>query len=151
MVRPNTWQQRDVTAVPDCAGIDHADLSVDGRTVVFTAEFSGRAAVADIVSHGLLRTIDMPHRNTHMGPQDIKIAPDGSAYYIADSDEVGVWVLDGAATKMVRFIRTGKGAHGLYLSRDARMLYVATGWKAASACSSLHGSSSDKMENRKRR
>ena len=45
-------------------------------------------------------------------------------FYIADSQENGVWVLDGAATHVVREIPTGAGAHGLYLSRDARSLYV---------------------------
>ena len=121
---PNTWQQKDETAVPDCAGVDHADFSPDGRTAVFTCEFAGRVAVVDIASHKLLRMIDMPQRHTVMGPQDIKLAPDGSAYYIADSDANGLWVLDGAATKVLRFIPTGRGAHGLYLSRDAKQLYV---------------------------
>jgi len=121
---PRTWQVHDETAAPDCAGIDHADFSPDGRTAVFTCEFAGRVAVVDVESHKLLRMIDMPHRNMRMGPQDIKLAPDGSVYYIADSDANGVWVLDGAATKVLRFIPTGKGAHGLYLSRDAKQLYV---------------------------
>jgi YVTN family beta-propeller protein len=121
---PHTWQQRDSTSVPDCAGIDHADFSPDGRTAVFTCEFAGRVAVIDIASHKLLRMIDMPQRHTVMGPQDIKLAPDGSVYYIADSDANGLWVLDGAATKVLRFIPTGGGAHGLYLSRDAKQLYV---------------------------
>jgi DNA-binding beta-propeller fold protein YncE len=80
--------------------------------------------VIDIPTHKVLRTIDMTVRHTHMGPQDIKLAPDGSVYYIADSDAGGLWVIDGAATKVLRFIPTGKGAHGLYLSRDAKQLYV---------------------------
>lgn len=121
---PHTWQVHDETAAPDCAGIDHADFSADGRTAVFTCEFAGRVAVVDVVTHKLLRMIDMPHRNVRMGPQDIKLAPDGSVYYIADSDANGLWVLDGAATRVLRFIPTGKGAHGLYLSRDAKQLYV---------------------------
>jgi len=121
---PKTWQVHDETATPECTGIDHADFSVDGRTAVFTCEFAGRVAVIDVPSHKLLRMIDMPHRNVHMGPQDIKLAPDGSVYYIADSDANGVWVLDGAATHVLRFVATGKGAHGLYLSRDAKRLYV---------------------------
>lgn len=121
---PHTWQKHDETAVPDCAGIDHADFSPDGKTAVFTCEFAGRVAVIDIASHHLLRVIDMPQRHTVMGPQDIKLAPDGSVYYIADSDANGLWVLDGAATKVLRFIPTGGGAHGIYLSRDATQLYV---------------------------
>jgi DNA-binding beta-propeller fold protein YncE len=121
---PKTWQVHDETATPDCAGIDHADFSADGRTAVFTCEFAGRAAVVDVVSHQLLRMIDMPRRNVHMGPQDIKLAPDGGAWYIADSDAGGLWVLDAPATRVLRFIPTGRGAHGLYLSRDATRLYV---------------------------
>ncbi len=121
---PHTWQQKDETPTPDCAGIDHADFSPDGRTAVFTCEFAGSVAVVDIPSHKVQRTIDMPRKDMHMGPQDIKLAPDGSAYYVADSDANGVWVLDGAATKVERFIPTGMGAHGLYLDRDGKRLFV---------------------------
>ncbi|WP_345611771.1 YncE family protein, partial [Pseudonocardia adelaidensis] len=93
---PRTWAEQGELPVPDCAGIDHADFTPDGRTAVFTCEFAGRVAVVDIVGRTLLRMIDMPHRNTHMGPQDIKLAPDGSVFYIADADQNGLWVLDGA-------------------------------------------------------
>ena len=121
---PHTWAVQGELQIPTCMGIDHADFTPDGRTAVFTCEFAGRVAVVDIEHRAVLRTIDMPHRNTTMGPQDIKLAPDGSVFYIADSDQNGVWVLDGAATKVLREIPTGGGAHGLYLSRDATRLYV---------------------------
>lgn len=121
---PVTWQIHDTTSVPDCAGIDHAEFSVDGRIAVFTCEFAGRVVVVDVTTHAVLRSVEMPIRNTMMGPQDIKLAPDGSVYYIADSDSNGIWVLDGTATQVLRHIPTGSGAHGLYLSRDATKLYV---------------------------
>lgn len=121
---PHTWAEQGELATPDCAGIDHADFTPDGRTAVFTCEFAGRVAVVDVAHRTLLRMIDMPHRNTDTGPQDIKLAPDGSVFYIADSDQNGVWVLDGAATKVLREIPTGHGPHGLYLSRDATRLFV---------------------------
>ncbi len=121
---PVTWKVHDITAIPKCDGVDHADFSVDGRTAVFTCEFAGQVAVVDVASHKVLRFVRMPVMNMMMGPQDIKIAPDGSVYYIADSDSNGVWVLNGAATKVLRHIATGRGAHGLYLSRDAKQLYV---------------------------
>lgn len=121
---PHTWTQRDITPAPTCAGINHADFSADGRTVVFSCEFAGAIAVVDVASHQLLRVIPMPVGHTHMGPQDIKLAPDGSAYYVADCDAGGIWVLDGAATTVRRFVPTGRCAHGIYPSRDAKRLFV---------------------------
>jgi DNA-binding beta-propeller fold protein YncE len=121
---PHTWAEQGRLPVPQCAGVDHMDYTADGRTAVFTCEFAGRVAVVDMVARKLRRVIDMPTRNTHMGPQDIKLAPDGSRFFVADSDQNGLWVLDGAATHVIGEIPTGRGAHGLYLSRDATELYV---------------------------
>jgi YVTN family beta-propeller protein len=121
---PHTWVEQGRLSIPECAGIDHADFTPDGRTAVFSCEFAGRAAVVDVPTRTVLRIIDMPTRNTHMGPQDVKLAPDGSRFYIADSDQGGLWVLDGAATQVIGEIPTAPGAHGLYLSRDASQLYV---------------------------
>lgn len=121
---PHTWKIKDERQIPQCAGIDHAAFSVDGRTAVFTCEFAGRVAVVDVASHRVRRIVDMPVQHTMMGPQDITLAPDGSVYYIADSQANGVWVLNAQATKVVRFIPTGMGAHGLYFSRDDRRLFV---------------------------
>ena len=119
-----SWVQRDITPTPTCAGIDHADFSADGRTAVFSCEFAGAIAVVDVASHQLLRVMPMPVRHTHMGPQDVKLAPDGLAYYVADCDAGGLWMLDNAATMVQRFVPTGRCAHGLYLSRDAKRLFV---------------------------
>jgi len=121
---PHTWQVQGELPTPQCAGIDHADYTPDGRTALFTCEFDGRVAIVDLVNRTVLRTIDMPVRHMRMGPQDIKMAPDGSVFYVADSQEGGVWVIDGAGTKVLREIPTGAGAHGLYLSRDAERLFV---------------------------
>ncbi|MBO0847973.1 MAG: YncE family protein, partial [Pseudonocardia sp.] len=101
---PQTWKVQGVTLTPNCAGIDHADFTPNGRIALFSCEFDGRAAVIDVAGRRLLRTIDMPRRNRHMGPQDVKLAPDGSVFYVADSDQNGVWVVDGAATKVIREI-----------------------------------------------
>jgi hypothetical protein len=46
---PQTWAVQDTLQTPDCAGIDPADFTADGRTAVFTCEFAGRVAVVDVV------------------------------------------------------------------------------------------------------
>ena len=121
---PRTWAEVGRLPVTDCAGVDHMDYTADGRTAVLTCEFAGRVAVVDVASRTLRRMIDMPVRNTHMGPQDIKLAPDGSRFFVADADQGSLWVLDGAATRVIGEIPTGAGTHGIYLSRDASRLYV---------------------------
>jgi DNA-binding beta-propeller fold protein YncE len=57
-------------------------------------------------------------------PQDVKLSPDGTTFYVADMHAGGVWLLDAASLRVVGFIKTGAGAHGLYASRDATDLYV---------------------------
>ncbi len=121
---PTTWQEVSRLNLPDCQGVDHGDFTPDGRTAVFSCEFDGRVAVVDIENRSLIRMIDMPTRNTNMGPQDLRIAPDGSKFYIADSDSDGVWVLDKDLQTVTTHIPTGDGAHGLYFSRDGSKLYV---------------------------
>jgi YVTN family beta-propeller protein len=121
---PHTWAEQGRLPVPDCGGVDHMDYTADGRLAVFTCEFAGRVAVVDIAQRKLVRTVDMPVRHTHMGPQDIKLSPDGQRFYVADSDQGSLWVLDGQATKVIGEIHTGRGTHGIYVSRDAKDLYV---------------------------
>jgi DNA-binding beta-propeller fold protein YncE len=54
----------------------------------------------------------------------VKLSPDGKVFYVADMNANGVWEIDGAAMRVIGFIHTGTGAHGLYASRDAKVLYV---------------------------
>jgi DNA-binding beta-propeller fold protein YncE len=58
-------------------------------------------------------------------PQDVKLAPDGGVWYVADLALGGVWVIDATRPRVLGFVHTGYGAHGLYASRDSRHLYVA--------------------------
>jgi DNA-binding beta-propeller fold protein YncE len=45
-------------------------------------------------------------------------------FFVADCDGDGLWVIDGTATRVLRFIPTGDGAHGLYFDREAKRLFV---------------------------
>ena len=58
-------------------------------------------------------------------PQDVRFSPDGKTLYVADMMADGVHVVDPESFKQFAFIPTGVGAHGLYPSRDGKLLYVA--------------------------
>ena len=57
-------------------------------------------------------------------PQDVKLSPDGRAFFVADMTAGGIWMIDARRSASAGFIRTGAGAHGLYPSRDAKRSYV---------------------------
>jgi YVTN family beta-propeller protein len=58
-------------------------------------------------------------------PQDVRFSPDGKTLYVADMMADGVHLVDAETFKQFAFVHTGVGAHGLYPSRDGRLLYVA--------------------------
>jgi YVTN family beta-propeller protein len=120
---PHTWQKVDSIPTPTCAGIDHLDFTADGRTILASCEFASRLAVVDVATRKLLRTIDLKQVSNGM-PQDVKLSPDGSVFYVADMMANGVHVIDGAATKVIGFIPTGKQAHGLYIDRTSTRMFV---------------------------
>ena len=65
----------------------------------------------------------------HLSPRDIRSSPDGSGFFVADMKADGVHVIDPVSYRRVGFIHTGKATHGLYPSRDGRLLYVTNrGW-----------------------
>jgi YVTN family beta-propeller protein len=117
---PVTMKVVDSVPVP-CRGIDHMDFSPDGRFLIASCEFSGDVVKVDVTTHKVLGKLNL--KPTAM-PQDVRIAPDGSVFYVADMMSNGVWVVDGNALKVVEFMPTGKGTHGLYFSRDAKTLYI---------------------------
>lgn len=131
---PHTMELKSTLATPQCAGVNHADFSIDGRYAIFTCEFSGGGiAKIDMVNRKVLGYLKlqkpgmpaMPAGSRMAGmPQDVRISPDGKLFYIADMEADGVYIVDGDAFKQVDFIPTGKGAHGLYPSRDGSRLYV---------------------------
>jgi len=119
---PQSMKLQYYIQAPKCAGINHADFAIDGRFVIFTCEFSGGLAKIDLVERKVLAYLKLSRGGM---PQDIRVSPDGSHFYVADMHADGVFVIDGAAFREIGFINTGKGTHGLYPSRDGRKLYVA--------------------------
>ena len=132
---PHTFKIKK-TLKTKCAGVNHADWTADGNTFVATCEFSGTIIEVDtnkmkvINSQFIPDTYTIHSKNTHNGlpnmgpqPQDIKLSPDGKTYYIADMMSDGIWKMPAPWGKLT-FIHTGIGAHGLYVTRDAKDLVI---------------------------
>ncbi|HEY8092572.1 MAG TPA: hypothetical protein VID93_02285 [Acidimicrobiales bacterium] len=147
---PTTMALRRSVPVP-CRGINHADFSADLTSILISCEFTGQLLVLDADVTAIRSVIDLNHLSTPgatspadsmsmpgaMGgpagwlqpgassmPQDVRLAPDGTHFLVADMLRNGVWVINAATMAVDRFVPTGKGAHGIYPSRDAGSVYV---------------------------
>jgi YVTN family beta-propeller protein len=118
---PHTFRLQHALHVPGCAGVDHLDFSLDGRFLVASCEFSGRLIEVNVQRRRVIASLTL---EPGAMPQDVKLAPDGSVFFVADLTAGGVHVIDAARFREIAFLRTGAGAHGLYPSRDGRSLYV---------------------------
>ncbi|MEU6894949.1 hypothetical protein ABZ934_24765 [Streptomyces sp. NPDC046557] len=105
-----------------CHGVNHADFSMDGRYFIVSCEFSGELLKVDTEKMEVIGQQKLPFRGAM--PQDVKISPDGKKFYVADMMAHGLWVLDGDTFAKPSFLPTGKGAHGLYISRDSCGMYI---------------------------
>jgi YVTN family beta-propeller protein len=139
---PHTMELQSSLAVPTCAGMNHADYNADGAYALFTCEYGGKLVKVDIAHRKVLGTLDLAHAAvpgtpevmamrmpdgelTTSMPQDVRAAPDGRHFFVADMMRGGVFVVDGDTFTAQRFIATGVGAHGLTPSRDGKVVYVA--------------------------
>jgi len=112
-----------VESVPvPCRGVDHMDFAADGRYLVASCEFSAQLIKLDVATRKVVGQLKLS--NAKGMPQDVRLSPDGKVFYVADMMSDGVFEIDGDAMKEIGFIPTGKGAHGLYFSRDSKQLYV---------------------------
>ncbi|MET7618555.1 beta-propeller fold lactonase family protein [Streptomyces sp. NPDC005408] len=118
---PHTMRKIKTTPV-SCFGVNHADFSADGRYFVVSCEFSGELLKVDTEKMEVIGQQKLPFRGAM--PQDVKLSPDGKTFYIADMMAHGVWVLDGEKFTTPALLPTGKGAHGVYVSRDSKVMYV---------------------------
>ena len=116
----HTFKLHHALQVP-CSGADHMDFSADGSYAIVSCEFSGQLLKVDIASERVVGVLTL---RRGAAPQDVKVSPDGAVFYVADLSAGGVWLVDGDTFRVLRFMPTGAGAHGLYPSRDARDLYV---------------------------
>ena len=142
---PKTLALQYSIEVPNCAGINHGDFSMDGRYAIFTCEFAGTVSKIDLVNKSLIGYLKLALPKTRFKdsvtspnpleteictvsrgmPQDIRISPNGKLFYIADMATDGIHIIDGASFKEIDFVATGVAPHGLYPSRDGKFLFIA--------------------------
>jgi DNA-binding beta-propeller fold protein YncE len=107
------------------------EFTADDRFALATCEFSGQLVKVDLAARAVVGalTLDPDGLGSAAMPQDIRSAPDGRVFYVADMKANGVFLVDPVAFRRVGFIATGKGTHGIYPSRDGRLLYITNrGW-----------------------
>jgi len=119
---PRTMRLEHSLYIPQCRGIDHADFSPGGRYMFASCEFSGRMVEVDLRTQRVIRTLVLGNGLT--SPQDVKLSPDGRVLYTADQQNGGLWEINPSSFRVIGFLHTGAGAHGLYPSRNARFMYV---------------------------
>ncbi len=119
---PHTMALQGYIATPRCSGINHADFAPDGSYAIFTCEYGNALAKIDLVHHTLAGILPLSRGGM---PQDIRVSPDGSVFFVADLLKDGLVLVSGNSFQEIGFIKTGVGAHGLYPSRDGTKLYVA--------------------------
>jgi DNA-binding beta-propeller fold protein YncE len=118
---PQSMALQGYIATPRCAGVNHADFAADGSYAIFTCEYDNALAKIDLVHHTLAGMLPLSRGGM---PQDIRVSPDGSVFFVADLLKDGVVLVAGDSFKEIGFFHTGVGAHGLYPSRDGKKLYV---------------------------
>jgi YVTN family beta-propeller protein len=145
----------------NCKGVDHVEFTSDNRFAIATCEFSGQLVKIDLATRAVVGYLDLapgvinsiktkvarlikgrrdPSMSASM-PQDIRSSPDGAVFYVADMKKGGVFLIDPAALKILGFIKTGPGTHGLYPSRDGSRLYITNrGWSSLRGGPHAHGS-----------
>jgi YVTN family beta-propeller protein len=143
---PHTMKLQRSLHVP-CRGVNHADFTADLRTFLVSCEYSGKLLVIPADGSKVAAVIDLNKISTpgatdamhamHGGgpaeyidpgttamPQDVRLVPDGSTFVSADMLRNGLWLVDASTFEVKGFLPTGKGAHGVYPSRDGSVLYV---------------------------
>jgi len=120
---PRTWRKVDSLPVP-CRGPNHLDFSADGTYFLVSCEFDGRLLKVDTASRRVVGVLQLGAM-----PQDVRLAPNGRHFLVADMLRDGVHVVDGEALRRTAFVVTGTGAHGVYPAPDGSAVYVVNrGW-----------------------
>lgn len=115
---PRSWSLIKHLNIPH-SGVNHAEFSPDGKTMIASCEFSGFLVKIDLDTLEVTGSLNVGGK-----PVDLKLSPDGSVMYNANENRDGISIIDWQNMTELQFIETGDGTHGLYPSRDGKQLYI---------------------------
>ncbi|MFZ2013032.1 MAG: YncE family protein [Nocardioides sp.] len=131
---PHTWRTIEDLKYPGCLGPNHADFSGNGRFFVVTCEFSGELLKIGTLNHRVEGAIRFDPQPTApdadpvtMGksiPQDVRLSPDGTTFYVADMGTNELRMISARTFKQVGVIGMPRMPHGIYPSRDGTRFYI---------------------------
>ena len=135
---PHTFALQATVPLPQCAGVNHGDFSIDGSYVIFSCEFQRGIIKVDWRNRRVVGALTLAPDAI---PQDVRVSPNGKIFYVADllHDGGGLWMINGDTFTVAGFIPTALGAHGLVVSRNAKYLYVANRGSSTQAIGPAHG------------
>ncbi len=86
---PVTMAMKFTIATPKCAGINHADFSIDGRFALFTCEFNGSITKIDLVNRKVVDTIKLSQYFDRPDALLLISAPGQKPKYVPDPSKPG--------------------------------------------------------------
>ena len=115
---PKTWRLKGSVHIP-YRGPDHMDFSADGSYLLISTEYAGRLIKIDVATRRIVASVELGGSLV-----DVKLAPDGKVFYVANQRRGGVSVINPTKMSEIAFVPTGNGAHGFAVSRNTKDLYV---------------------------
>lgn len=113
-----TWHLIKALDIP-YAGANHLDFSADGSYFLLSTEYAGRLVKVGVAKKAVIGVLRVGG-----SPVDVRVSPEGNAFYVANQRRNGVSVIDPVKMREIEFLPTGRGAHGLAISRDSQSVYV---------------------------
>ncbi|MDR1489044.1 MAG: beta-propeller fold lactonase family protein [Desulfovibrio sp.] len=109
--------------IPAPFGPHHIAITPDGKTLFATGELSGKMAKIDIAS-GKVEVIDVSD-GQESAPDYLLVTHDGKYCLATDYYRSGVHVIEVDSFKRTKFIPAGKNPHGIDLTIDGKLAFVA--------------------------
>jgi DNA-binding beta-propeller fold protein YncE len=118
---PRSFRREQVIRNHGCRGPNHADFSANGRYFIVSCEFSATLIKVSTLEHRVIGLIHLPKQAI---PQDVRLAPKGYSFFVADMGRDLLLNIDWQRFKVAHSYPTLMMPHGIYFSRNQKALYL---------------------------